>query len=163
MINPTPSSVDPALPIESDSKIADVFLVSTDCSRKVDISSHTTVPSPSTEVIFFDRNNITKTHLPLDIPFQISVGVSDKDIFHTIVEGASISILSSTAWQVIGSPQLVPTTEKILVFNRRPTRPLGIILQLPITLERKIVYINVMVVQGPLDFNLLLGEIMSMP
>ena len=36
--------------------------------------------------------------------------------------------------------------------------PLGILPQLPITLEGKTVCIDVMVVQGPLDFNLLLGH-----
>ena len=35
--------------------------------------------------------------------------------------------------------------------------PLGILLQLAITLEEKSVCIDFMVVQGPLDFNLLLG------
>ena len=42
-------------------------------------------------------------------------------------------------------------------FNLRPTVPLGILPHLPITLEGKTIYIDVMVVQGPLDFNLLLG------
>ena len=45
-----------------------------------------------------------------------------------------------------------------MYFNRIPTATLGILPHLPITLEEKIVYINVMVVQGPLDFNLLLGR-----
>ena len=36
--------------------------------------------------------------------------------------------------------------------------PLGILPQLPITLEGKTVCIDVMIVQGPLDFNLLLGR-----
>jgi len=45
-----------------------------------------------------------------------------------------------------------------LDFNRRPTGPLGILPQLPITLGGKIVCMNVMVVQGPLDFNILLGR-----
>ena len=35
--------------------------------------------------------------------------------------------------------------------------PLGILPQLPTTLEGKTICIDVMVVQGPLDFNLLLG------
>ena len=116
------------------------------------------VASPSSEVCSFDWNSLTKPSLPSDIPFQISVKVAGKDIFFTIIdEGASISILSSTAWKAIGYPWLVPSTEKILAFNRRPTGPLGILPQLPITLGGKIVCINVMVVQGPLDFNLLLG------
>ena len=36
--------------------------------------------------------------------------------------------------------------------------PLGILPQFPITLEGKTICIDVMVVQGPLDFNLLLGS-----
>ena len=121
--------------------------------------SHTIVPPPSFEVCSFDWNSLTEPSLPSDIPFQICVKVTGKDIFRTIVdEGASISIFSSTACQAIGSPHLVPTTEQILAFNRRPIRPLGILPQLPITLGEKTVYINVMVVQGHLDFNLLLGQ-----
>ena len=47
-------------------------------------------------------------------------------MLHTIVdERASVRILSSTAWQDLGSPQLVLATDQILAFNRRPTTPLG--------------------------------------
>ena len=81
-----------------------------------------------------------------------------KRILHTIVdEGASVSILSSTAWKALGSPYLVPSTDQILAFNRRPTAPLGTLPYFPITLGGKTICIDVMVVQGPLDFNLLLG------
>jgi hypothetical protein len=97
-------------------------------------------------------------HLPSYLPFQIIVQVCDKIIHHTIVdEGASVSILSSTAWKAMGSPQLVSVTHHLLDFNRRSSEPLGILPQLPITLGGKIVCIDVMVVQGPLDFNFLLG------
>ena len=87
------------------------------------------------------------------------MNVTARWILRTIVdEGASVSILSSTAWQALGSPQLVPSTDQILAFNKRPTAPLGILPLLPITLGGKIVCIDVMVVQGPLNFNLLLGR-----
>ena len=36
--------------------------------------------------------------------------------------------------------------------------PLGILPQFPITLEEKTICIDVIVVQGPLDFNMLLGH-----
>ena len=49
-------------------------------------------------------------------------------------------------------------TDQILTFNQRPKAPLGILPQFPITLGGKTVYIDVMVVQGPLDFHLLLGH-----
>ena len=84
--------------------------------------------------------------------------VAAKSILHTIVdEGGYVSILSSTSWQAIGSPSLVQATDQILDFNRRPTVPLGILPQLHITLEGKTICIDVMVVPGPLDINMLLG------
>jgi hypothetical protein len=52
----------------------------------------------------------------------------------------------------------VSVTQNLLDFNRRASEPLGILPQLPVTLGGKIVYIDVMVVQGPLDFNFLLGR-----
>ena len=52
----------------------------------------------------------------------------------------------------------MPASDQILDFNRRPTAPLGILHHLHITLEGETICIDVMVVQGPLDFNLLLGR-----
>ena len=79
-------------------------------------------------------------------------------ILRTIVdEGASVSILSSTAWKALGSPQLVLSTDQILAFYQRPTAPLGTLPYFPITLGGKTICIDVMVVQGPVDFNMLLG------
>ena len=52
----------------------------------------------------------------------------------------------------------MPSTDQILAFNRIPTVPLGILSQLPITLEGTTICIDFMVVQGPLDFNLLFGN-----
>ena len=75
-------------------------------------------PSPSSEVISFDWSNLTESRLHSSVPFQIAVNFTARQILHTIVDkGASISILSSTARQDLGSPQLVPTTDQILDFN----------------------------------------------
>jgi hypothetical protein len=49
-------------------------------------------------------------------------------------------------------------THNLLDFNRRVTQPLGILPQFPVTLGGKIVFIDVMVVHDPLDFNFLLGR-----
>lgn len=46
--------------------------------------------------------------------------------------------------------------ENLLDFIKRASEPLGILRHLPITLEGKIVCIDVMVVQGPLDLNFFL-------
>jgi hypothetical protein len=75
-----------------------------------------------------------------------------------IDEGSSVSILSSIAWQALGCPPLVPVTQNMLAFNRRTSQPLGTLPQFPVTLGGKIVFIDVMVVQDPLDFSLLIGR-----
>lgn len=81
------------------------------------------------------------------------------DIPSTIIdEGTSISILSSISWQAVGSLQLVPISLNLSAFNKGTSQPFGILPTFPITLGGNIVYIDVMVVQGPLDFNLLLGR-----
>ena len=75
-----------------------------------------------------------------------------------IDEGASMSILSSTTWKALGSPSLLPEMRNLTGFDKGTSRPLGILPSLPITLRGKIMYLNVMVVQGPLYYNLLLGH-----
>ena len=52
----------------------------------------------------------------------------------------------------------MPSTDHVLDFNQIPTAPLGTLPYFPITLGGKTICIDVMVVQGPLDFNLLLGR-----
>jgi hypothetical protein len=72
-------------------------------------------------------------------------------------EGVSISILSFVAWHALCCPLLAPVTQKLLAFNRRTSQPLGTLPLFPLTLGGKNVFIDVMVVQDPLDFSLLLG------
>ena len=74
-----------------------------------------------------------------------------------IDEGASMSILSSTAWKALGLPSLLPEMRNLTGFDKGTNRPLGILPNGSITLRGKTVHVNVMVVQGPLDYNLLLG------
>jgi hypothetical protein len=52
--------------------------------------------------------------------------VCGQDIPQTLIdEGASISILSSFAWQALGCALLAPVTQNLLSFNRRTSQPLG--------------------------------------
>ena len=66
--------------------------------------------------------------------------------------------MSFTTWQALGSPQLVSVTQNLLTFDGGASHPLGILPKFPVTLGGKTVYIDVMVVQGALDFSLLLGH-----
>lgn len=49
-------------------------------------------------------------------------------------------------------------TQNMLAFNRGTNQPLGILPKFPITLGGKTIYLDVMVVQGHLYLNLLLGR-----
>jgi hypothetical protein len=75
-----------------------------------------------------------------------------------IDEGSFVSILFSIAWQALCYPKLVSVTQTMFAFNRRTSHPLGILLQFPVTLGGKTVFIDVMVVQDPLDFDLFHGR-----
>jgi hypothetical protein len=152
-------SVDPILPLESKPDTAHVFLVDTDSAVSGGIPPSPMEPPPSNEAIRFDWDVLTGPRLPSYIPFQITVQVGGRDVTKTLIdEGSSVSILSSIAWQALGCPPLAPVTQNLLAFNRRTSQPLGTLPQFPITLGGKTIFIDVMVVQDPLDFSLLLGR-----
>ena len=58
----------------------------------------------------------------------------------------------------MGSPSLVLTTSQLLVFDRRTCIALGILAQTPINLGGNTVLVDFMVIEDPLDFNMLLGR-----
>jgi hypothetical protein len=152
-------SVDPTLPLESKPDTAHVFLVDTDSAMSGGIPPSPMEPPPSNEAIHFDWGVLTGPRLPSYIPFQITVQVCGRDVTKTLIdEGSSVSILSSIAWKALGCPPLASVTQNLLAFNRRTSQPLGTLPQFPVTLGGKTVFIDVMVVQDPLDFSLLLGR-----
>ena len=62
------------------------------------------------------------------------------------------------AWRGMGSPSLVSTASQLLVFDRRTCIALGILTQTPITLGGNTILVDFMVIEEPLDFNMLLGR-----
>ena len=58
----------------------------------------------------------------------------------------------------MGSPNLMLTYSQLLDFDRRTSQALGILTQTSITLGGKIVLVDFMVIEDPLDFNMLLGH-----
>jgi hypothetical protein len=152
-------SIDPTLPLESKPDTAHVFLVDTDSAVSGGIPPSPMEPPPSNEANSFDWGVLTGPRLPSYMPFHITVQVCGRDVPQTLIdEGSSVSILSSIAWQALGCPPLAPVTQNLLAFNRRTSQPLGILHQFPVTLGGKTIFIDVMVVQDPLNFSLLLGR-----
>ena len=58
----------------------------------------------------------------------------------------------------MGSPSLVLTSSQLPTFDKRASIALGILTQTPVTLGGKTVLVDFMVIEGPLDFNMLLGR-----
>jgi hypothetical protein len=109
-------------------------------------------------MVSFDWNDLVEPHLPSSAPFQIRVEVNSNKIYRCIVdEGASTSNLSSSNWKSMGSPKLGSASHELLAFDKCTSEYLGVLLQLPISLGGKTILVDVIVVQGPLDFNMLLG------
>lgn len=152
-----PYFVDHTLPLESEFNTTQVLLVTLDLTEQGGVSLVLLKLPLSNRGIAFDWNQLTETPLPCYMHLQIRLNTCHKKIYHTIIdEGAYVMIISSTTWKSLCSPQLVSITQNLLSFNRISSEPLGILPQLPITLEETIVHVDVMIVQGPLDFNFLL-------
>ena len=57
----------------------------------------------------------------------------------------------------MGSPSRVSIASQLMAFDRRTCIYLGILSQKPVTLGGKTVLVDFMVIEDPLDFNMLLG------
>ena len=130
-VDPISPSVNCTFPVESEYDTTQVLFVSSD-SNELGDNPHvplrqeenhpalvtqgvnslvSMVPPPSSLVTSFNWNRLVGFHLPSYVPFQIIVQVCNMIVFGTIIdEGASVSILSSTAWHALGLPPLVPVT-----------------------------------------------------
>jgi hypothetical protein len=154
------SSDDSTLLLGSDVSANYVFSISGSIfSEQGGIIFILSTPPPSPRMVSFDWNDLVEPHLPSSAPFQIRVEFNSINIYRCIVdEGASASILSSSVWKVLGSPELVSASHELLAFDRHPSEYLGVLLQFPISLGGNIVCVDVIVVQGSLDLNMLLGR-----
>jgi hypothetical protein len=66
--------------------------------------------------------------------------------------------MSFACWKSIGSPPLNESQNTLKAFNDSSFNPYSVLPSLPITLEGKIVQVEVEVFDAPLDYNLLLGR-----
>jgi hypothetical protein len=66
--------------------------------------------------------------------------------------------MSITCWKDIGSPPLIESHNTLKAFNGSGFKPYDVLPSFPITLEGKMVNVEVEVFDAPLDYNLLLGH-----
>jgi hypothetical protein len=160
VVTPMQYSVDPTLLLGSDVSTDYFFSISSSVlSEQGGIPLTLGTPPPSPRMVSFDWNDLVEPCLPSSTPFQIRVEVNSNKIYGCIVdEGASTSILSSSSWKDLGSLELVSASHDLLASDRHPSEYLGVLPQFLISLGGKTILVNVIVVQGPLDFNMLLGR-----
>jgi hypothetical protein len=159
VFDPIPSSINPTLPLEIKTDYAHVFLVDTGSPVPRGNPPSPARTPPHNEAILFDWAMLTRPRAPSHMPFNITVKYFGRDIPQMLIdEGSSVSIFSSISLQYLGYPQLVSVTQTLSTFNRRTNHPLGILPRFTVTLGGKTVFIDIMVVQDPLDFDLLLGR-----
>lgn len=66
--------------------------------------------------------------------------------------------MSSSSWKQLGSPTLIPSMTELRAFYGRLYSPLRILANLPIQLGGKTILINFVVMNGPVDYNILSGH-----
>jgi hypothetical protein len=103
-----------------------------------------------------------KPHLPYHILFQIVVAHPTKyftrNIFHTVVdEDTSTCMMLLVCWKAIGQPILSPSPTLLTAFDDFSFRPHGIF-SFFIHLGGNTMWVEVEVVDVPLDYNFLLGR-----
>ena len=96
--------------------------------------------------------------LPTQLAFLIQVKAMIKIVHRTIIdEGSSTCIMSMSCWKTLGSPTLSRSSMTLKAFDGRTYTPYGILNNLKVELGGKTVEIDVEVIDGNLDYNILLG------
>ena len=133
-------------------------LQSCSAQRKLLLSAIGAIDPQDLNLMVFDLKNFIP-RLPHQMAFQIPVLVKSRRVFCTVIdERASTCIMWLNCWKNIGSPTLNQSPTILKAFDGRGFHPYGILQDLPIEVEGKIVNLNVEVVDAPLDYNLLLGH-----
>lgn len=95
------SKSDPPIPVVQESP----------SSIPVEQGGNHVLPPLSSSIISFDWGHLTAYCLPSYVPFQITVQAYNVVVPNTILdEGVFVSIMYSTTWKALGSPQLVHVT-----------------------------------------------------
>jgi hypothetical protein len=82
-----------------------------------------------------------------------------QNILHTVVdEVTSTCVMSLSCWKAIGQLVLSPSPTLLTDFDDHSFRPHGIIPSFLVELGGKTMFIEVEVVNAPIDYNLLLGR-----
>jgi hypothetical protein len=126
--------------------------------RKTLLSAIGAIDQDTSNVIMFNLEHF-KSRLSHQLAFQIQSVVCGKNVHHTILdEGASTCVMSLACWRSVGSPTLNQSPTTLKEFDGCGFKPYGILSSLTVEVGGKTAYVEVEVVDSPLDYNLLLGR-----
>lgn len=107
-------------------------------------------PTDSNLICFDLQNHIL--HLPHQTASLIQVIINKKTIHRTVIdEGASTCIMSVTCWKEIGSPTLKQSPNTLEAFDERNFQPFDVLSNVAITLEGKMVHVELEINDGNLN------------
>jgi len=66
--------------------------------------------------------------------------------------------MSKFLWKNLGSPELKPYDITLRAYDRHPSAPVGLYPSVLVKLARKLVLIDIEVLDAQLDYNILLGR-----
>jgi hypothetical protein len=116
------------------------------------------VDPKDSNLVSFDHKGYDP-QLPAQLAFLVQVKALNKTVHRTIIdEGASTCIMSMSCWKTLGSPTLSRSSTTLKAFDGRIYTPYGILSNLKVELGGKTVEIDVEVIDGNLDYNILLGR-----
>jgi hypothetical protein len=122
------------------------------------ISSLGAVDLADTIIITFDIYS-GEPHLPTLVSFQILVKIQNIIVHRCIIdEGESTCIMSKTVWKKLGSPDIVPSTITLRSYDGQPSSPEGLFQNVPVELRGKKIFIDIEVIDAPIDYNILFGR-----
>ena len=97
--------------------------------------------------------------MPSFVAFQVPVMIQNLVIHRFIIdEGESTYVMSTFVWYKLGSPTLQPSSTSLPAYDGCFSQPQGVFTNLPIDLSKKIVLIDIEVVNAQINCNVLLGR-----
>lgn len=100
-----------------------------------------------------------KPYLPHHLAFHVMVHVFRQRVHRKILdEGVLTCIMSSKCWKSLGSPTLSAPISTLKAFDQNTLQPHRVFFALPIELGRKMIFVEVKVIDGPLYYKLFFGR-----
>jgi len=110
-------------------------------------------------MIFFHVDKLDNPPLPSSVAFQIPVSIQKEIVSRCIIdERISTCVMTASVLKQLGSPNLSLSTITLCSWDGHPSHPLGLYRNFLVTVASKATFIDIEVLDAPLNYNILLGH-----